>query len=248
MDQGHQDKPGVCPVCSGSRFWLSRTGRSICAHCYPDPLTALQVLADQIKATLTTASAMSPPGRRNSSHTATVIPSAAVLASLSGCHENRRAEGPEGEVVAREDGLQLTSERHPVRRSTNRPSRDDRCGEGNPDTNGHPDERRTAMPPLQPTGDEPILVPCPHCGAEQLYFAAVEVHPAEGGMDVHISLTEGQAHEYPTNGPELVPIIAMHLQCLTCDGWPFLGLASGINDGTWLKFHGYMPEPHQQGP
>jgi hypothetical protein len=47
------------------------------------------------------------------------------------------------------------------------------------------------MPSIRPTGIEPIPIPCPHCDATQLYFAAVHVHPAEGGMDIHISMHDG---------------------------------------------------------
>jgi hypothetical protein len=48
MDQERQDKTSGCPVCDGTRFWRSRTGRSICARCHPDALEALQVLANQV--------------------------------------------------------------------------------------------------------------------------------------------------------------------------------------------------------
>jgi hypothetical protein len=101
------------------------------------------------------------------------------------------------------------------------------------------------MSPLRPTGIEAVPIPCPHCDATQLYFAAVQVHPAEGGMDIHISMIEAEAHDHPTDGPQGVPTVSINLQCLDCGGWAFLALASGMDDGTWLKFRGYAPEPQQ---
>jgi hypothetical protein len=49
MHQARQSNASECTVCGGSRWWRSRTGLSICYHCYPDPLEALQVLGDQTK-------------------------------------------------------------------------------------------------------------------------------------------------------------------------------------------------------
>jgi hypothetical protein len=49
MGQERQNKASACPVCGGSRWWRSRTGRRICQQCHPDPLEALQVLGDQTK-------------------------------------------------------------------------------------------------------------------------------------------------------------------------------------------------------
>jgi hypothetical protein len=53
MDQDRQDTTSNCPVCGGSRWWRSRTGLAICHHCHPDPLEALQVLADEVSGALT---------------------------------------------------------------------------------------------------------------------------------------------------------------------------------------------------
>jgi hypothetical protein len=49
MDQAHQNNASSCPVCGGSRWWYSRTGASVCQHCYPDAMAALHALADQLR-------------------------------------------------------------------------------------------------------------------------------------------------------------------------------------------------------
>src|SRR5918995_1028314 len=94
---------------------------------------------------------------------------------------------------------------------------------------------------LQPTGTEPIPLNCPHCGARQLFLGFVHVHPAEGHMDAHLSLIDGEGHEHPTDGPQGAPLVGMHLQCLACDGWAWLILCSGMDDGSWLRFTGCEP-------
>jgi hypothetical protein len=55
-------------------------------------------------------------------------------------------------------------------------------------------------------------------------------------MDAHIFLIEDESHELPTEGPVGMPIVTRHLQCMTCNQWAFLVQASGIDDGTWVKF------------
>lgn len=49
MDRARRNQARHCPVCGGSRWWRSRTGRSICARCHPDAMEALQVLSDQTR-------------------------------------------------------------------------------------------------------------------------------------------------------------------------------------------------------
>ena len=86
--------------------------------------------------------------------------------------------------------------------------------------------------------EEPIPLVCPHCGQTKLFLAHVICRPVEGPMEFHMQLLEGIGHEYPTERPSGVTCMSCNFQCLACHKWAMLGITSGLNEGSWMRFEG----------
>lgn len=98
------------------------------------------------------------------------------------------------------------------------------------------EEPRPVIPALMPTQHEPMAVPCPHCGAAQLFLAGVIMRPADEPMQWWFSLLTGQSDQSAGDPHEGVPRLVLHLQCLRCNGWAWIAMCSGVDDGSWLRF------------
>ena len=49
-------------------------------------------------------------------------------------------------------------------------------------------------------------------------------------------LLEGSGHEYPTDRPSGGTYMNCTFQCLACHKWTVLGITSGLDDGSWMRF------------
>jgi hypothetical protein len=98
-------------------------------------------------------------------------------------------------------------------------------------------------PALRPTGLDPrTLAHCPHCHTGRLVIVRVAAHPASEPLAMHVDLIDGEGFEFPTDTPhEGMPIVDLYLQCLDCEQWAAIHLASGM-DGTRFLY-GPMAEP-----
>jgi hypothetical protein len=96
---------------------------------------------------------------------------------------------------------------------------------------------------LQPTNLDPrTLAHCPHCHTGRLVMARVALHTAREGMAMHVNLVDGEGFEFPTDTPhDGMPILDLYLQCLDCEQWAAVHLASGM-DGTRFLY-GPMADP-----
>lgn len=89
---------------------------------------------------------------------------------------------------------------------------------------------------LHPTQGEPMALPCPYCGSLQLYLMGISACALNAPMEMHVEMFEGNGHELPRTYPKGSPAVSISFCCLTCDKWAYLGMNSGLADGTWLLF------------
>jgi hypothetical protein len=102
-------------------------------------------------------------------------------------------------------------------------------------------ERPSAAAALRPTGAEPrLLATCPSCQTGPLVLVRVALHPANEGMAWQVNVISGDGFEFPTDTSHAgMPLVDLYLQCLDCEQWAVLHLASGV-DGTRFLY-GPMP-------